>query len=87
MISNKLPSALLPYWKNLIDPVGWSKTTIYPIYFGISFKDISPEATFILYKLLGKFKPSEIQSILDDDFTYFHGKGLVAWKGYQEVPS
>ena len=61
-------------------------TTMYPIYFGISFKDISPEAIFTLYKLLGKFKPSEIQSILDDDFTYFHGKGLVAWKGYQEVP-
>ena len=53
----------------------------------MSFKDIRPEATFTLYKLLGKFKPSEIQSILDDDFTYFHGKGLVAWKAYQEVPS
>lgn len=61
-------------------------TTIYPIYFGISFKDISPEATFTLYKLLGKFKPSEIQSILDDAFTYFHGEGLVSWRGYQEVP-
>ena len=61
-------------------------TTINPILRGIVFKNLNAMAAFTVYRLKGQISPSVVRSILDDDVNYFHGEGLVSWRGYQEVP-